>query len=254
MKKIIALLLMFSLVFSLAVFAASAEESEPDIQCVPGDTITVLVSLSEEYQGIKGGSIQFDYDDSVFEYVSYRWIPKNLTIKNYGSSDMKGVFAAPAKAYNGDLFELKLKVKQDAEYSEYTINAAVQLQNESNQFTNLNFSYVVSVVEYIEIDDPTTPADFDAAVSVINMDDINENTYDAIADAVAKYSLLTSAEKEEAAEAYATLLNKVEAYNAAAGNINAASENASSVAFSAISNIFTYLDKLLEALREMIWK
>ena len=252
MKKIIALILATVLLFSTMTIVAGAEEGADSIQCVNGDTVTVMISLSESYDDIKGASIEFAYDENVFEYVSYKWIP-TLTIKSYNYESKQGVAATNAKTWSGDLFELKLKVNENAEYADYDIDATVQLMTNDNDFIILDFKYTVSVVEYIEIDDATTPEDFEMAVDNISNAGADEDTYACIIDALATYSALTTAEKEEAAEAYSELLNIIENYNSASDAINADAQSATSIAFSALSNALAYLSQLFEALRQMIW-
>ena len=252
MKKILALILTFILVFSLTAIAVSADANDGD-QCLRGESVTVLVALPEEYQSIKAASVEFFYDEDVFTCVSYKWIPK-LVVKSYDPATKKGVAAnSSASAWSGNLFELKLTVNEAAAYGDYEIVANVQLQNSANEFIPVTLTYAYSVVEYIEVDTEITPADVANAVENVKNAKTAAEKYDAIVEANAKYSELTTKEKEEAADAYSELLQLVEDYNESGDEINAEAKEATYAGFSAISKVFDYISKLFAALCNMIW-
>ena len=94
---------------------------------------------------------------------------KNTLIKNVDSLNKKGVFAfSSAKAVSGEAFTLKLKVKDAAAYDIYNCTASFKLQNSENANTDVNVNVSLSVEEYVEIDDATTPQDFSAAVAAVD--------------------------------------------------------------------------------------
>ena len=82
--------------------------------------------------------------------------------------------------------------------------------------------------------------------------DSSEDAYIAITEALEKYNALTPAEKEEAATDYAKLLDEIHAYNNLTEVVNQEAQSTLEVAFSAISNMFAYLSRLLKAFVQVI--
>ena len=253
MKKIIALTLVIACIFSVIAINSSATEIEDSISCLQGGVVNITVSLPRDYDNIKSASIEFNYDDEVFNFESYKWIP-SLTLKNYNPATKQGVSArASVGTWSGDLFKLDLVVSADAAYGNYPVSGMIKLMTGSNEFIMVDFVYTVSVVEYIEIDDETTPEMFAEAVENINSNDPNQDTYVAIAEALQKYSALTTAEKSVVADDYNDLINIIENYNSASVEINEQSKTATTVAFAGISGVFSCLSLLIDTLRQMIW-
>ena len=253
MKKLSALILIIVLVFSLSAIGASAYYVE-GYTAHPGDIITIDVSLPEGYGNIKSAAIEFSYSDDAFEYVSSKWTMNGLMIKSFDPEAKKGVAASSsAKEWNGCIFQLQLKLKDDAELCPHPIDVTVMLQNTNNEKRSIELTYDVLAKEYVEVDDETTPADFAAAVDVINPDNHSEETYHEIETAYELYLKLTAGEKEDAAESYKALIDKIQAYNEFSENANIEAQNAVSIAFSAISRVFEYLSKFFEALCLTIW-
>ena len=258
MKKILALILSIAAVFSLASFAVGANESESDPQFVSGETINIAFVLPEEYNAIKSGGVEFKYDKDAFELVegSAKWNVSGALIKSVDEAQSTGIFAFSSdKSISGNLFTMSLKVKPEAALGDYDITASVQFNKNNSGYTEYAFDivYSVSVVEFVEIDDATTPEDFATAVDAIDASVANEQAYADITEALAVYSALTAAEKEEASEYYDELLLKIAEYNGDAVEINESAESSSSVALSAISDAFEYISMLLEVLIRMIW-
>ena len=247
MKKILALILTVVTLFGVMAMSVSAESPEA-VVCNPGDTIVITFSLSEEYQQIKSGSVEYEYNEEVFEFVSADWTFKNTLIKNVDTEKKNGVFAfSSAKTVSGEAFTLKLKVKAEAAYGEYNAIASFQLKNAENVNADVSVTANLSVVEYVEIDDPTTPADFSAAASAIG-NDASEANFDAIKNALDTYSKLTAAEKAAAQADYEQLLSKINDYNSAAADANVKVETVTYTAFSVVVDIFAYVSELIEAI------
>ena len=254
MKKVLLLILSIAIVFSAACISVAADESVDEQSVLPGQTVTVVFALPREYTNVKSGALIYEFDESVFELVegSAKWMLSSLFIKDVNTETKEAIFAfSGTKAVSGGVFTMTLKVREDAPVGEYKASVTVNLNQGEYVIDILN---VISVVEEkVELDDPTTPADFGAAVKALDGLSSAEDTYTALSDAVAKYNALTSWEKEEAAEDYAQLLLKIEAYNNSADAVNGEAQSTLEVAFSAISGVFAYLSRLLKAFVQMIF-
>lgn len=254
MKKVLLLILSIAIVLSTVCIAVVADENVQEEQVLAGETVTVVFVVPEEYSNIKSGALTYDFDENAFELVegSAKWMLSSLFIKDVKTETREAIFAfSGTKNVKGDLFTMTLKVREDAPLGDYKVTAMVNFNQGQYELHLLN---VISVVEeQIEFDDPTTPADFAVAVEKIDSANVSEETYTAIADAVAKYNALTTAEKKEAEGNYQKLLSQIEEYNAFSASVNEESENTLEIAFSAISNVFAYLSKLLKAFVQMIW-
>ena len=254
MKKVLLLILSIAIVLSTVCIAVAADENVQEEQVLVGETVTVVFVVPEAYYNIKSGSLTYEFDESVFELVegSAKWMLSSLFIKDVKTETKQAIFAFTSeKIVQGNLFTMTLKVREDAPLGDYKVSATVNFNQGNN---NLHLVNLISVVEeQIEIDDPTTPADFAAAVENVKGGNAGEQNYAAIADAVAKYNALTSEEKKQAEGEYKQLLSQIEEYNNRAVSVNEESENTVEIAFSAISGVFAYLSKLLKAFVQMIW-
>ena len=254
MKKALLLILSIAIVFSAMCISVVADEPAKEEQYLVGETVTVVFTLPHEYANVKSGALTYTFDENVFELVegSAKWMLSSMFIKDVDTENKNAIFAFTSeKTISGNLFTMTLKIKDSAAYGDYDIVANVNLNQGAYVFDIVN---VISVVEeQFEFDDPTTPADFAAAVEIASNADISEDTYTAIADALAKYNALTSAEKEAAADDYAELLVVIEAYNNNAQTVNQEAENTMEIAFSTITSFFAYLSKLWRAFVQMIW-
>ena len=254
MKKVLLLILSIAIVLSTVCLGVVADENMQEEQVLAGETVTVVFSVPEEYANVKSGALTYEFDESVFELVegSAKWMLSSLFIKDVKTETKEAIFAfTGAKAVKGDLFTMTLKAKEDAPIGEYKVSAMVNFNQGDN---NLYLVNLISVVEeQIEIDDPTTPADFAAAVENVKGGNAGEQNYAAIADAVAKYNALTSEEKKQSEGEYKQLLSQIEEYNNRVASVNEEAENTVEVAFSAISGVFAYLSRLFKAFVQMIW-
>lgn len=254
MKKIIALILAVATLFGVMAMTVSAEEAPEATVCNPGNTVVVTFSLPEEYAEIKSGSVEFNYNEENFDFVSAEWQFKNMLIKNVDAENGNGVFAfSSAKTVSGDAFTLKLKVKTDAVYDVYAATANFKLKNADNTNTEVSVVINLAVEEFVEIDDPTTPLDFETATAAIREGDSSEANFAAIKNALEIYSALTAAEKAEASETYQQLVNMINDYNSAAGDANDTVMSVIETAFSAIVDLFTYVSELFVALFDYIF-
>ena len=252
MKKILSLILaMLTIVGALAISVSA--ESINDFTCYREDTVTVKFSFTEEYQGVKSGAVDFSYNSDAFDLVGAEFNSKDMFIKDVNTTAMKGVFACSSeKVLTGDIFTLKLKSKATAEYDTYPVTASFKLVTGAGEEILVPFETNIIVEEYIEIDDPTTPDDFNAVVADITNGSSEEN-FTNIKDALDKYSRLTTDEKAQVEEEYAQLLTLVDDYNQSVDSTNEAAEDATNTAFSVIVNIFAFLSELVEALGSYIW-
>ena len=134
MKKIslcMAILLIISLLAMPVLAAQSATMtlavSSEKVQ--PGDTLTVTVSASA-VQNCTSGGFMFSYDKNVFEYVS-----GNATSALSGftsgistaAGNLAGYFMNGNATVQGDIFQITLKVKDDAEVGTYSISGTPSL-------------------------------------------------------------------------------------------------------------------------------
>lgn len=137
MKKIFALLLCSVMIFTTVVTVLA---DEPKITCTVsdtkvkmGETFTVTVSI-DGYEPIRSGGIKLDFDQSVMEYVSGKWLI-SAGIASFNPEQLNGVFMFfPAEPHdiNGDIFQFTLRALEDApEAGGFDITVTPQLINEN---------------------------------------------------------------------------------------------------------------------------
>ncbi len=136
MKKLsilVALILTLSLL-AVSVFAAQSAvvtvtASSPTVH--RGETVTVTVSVSAVESCVTGG-FMFEYDENVFEYVedSGRALVTGYTGSGVSTINghLAGYFMGDAQAVEGPIFEITLKVKDDAAYGDYTVTGAPSIK------------------------------------------------------------------------------------------------------------------------------
>lgn len=253
MKKALLLILSIAIVLSAMCMTVAADEYVEEPPVTHGNIITIVFSLPGEYKNIKSGALSYSFDEEVFELVegSAKWMLSSLFIKDVDIENKNAIFAfASEKTVTGDVFALTLKVKEEAMLDHYEVVANLNL-NQGEHI--LNLVHIVTVTDEIEIDAPTTPADFAAAVEKIDISlGATEDNYIAITEALHQYNSLTSAEKEEAAQEYAELLSIVQAYNNHTEVANQEAQGILETAFSAISGMFAYLSRLFKAFVQLI--
>ena len=130
MKKLsifIALLLMFSLlaVPAFAAQTATMTVTASNISADRGDTFTVTVSTSS-IDNCAAGGFMFSYDENAFEYVSGTALITGFNAAGISTinNNLAGYFMAPkveGTSVSGNLFQVTLKVKDDAAFGDYTI-------------------------------------------------------------------------------------------------------------------------------------
>ena len=104
MKKIIAVF--FAVALLIACFAVSASAAT-DIE--RGEEIQIKLSV-DEYTGIKSGSVEFFFDEDVFEIVHGEWLISGAMLTDFNTDSARGVFAfASAKTVRTDVFSLTLQ-------------------------------------------------------------------------------------------------------------------------------------------------
>jgi surface protein len=96
------------------------------------DTVSVEFVL-ENTEKIKSISLSsFTFDSSVFEIVDGQWKIADAVIANYNTANKTGVAAfADDTDVNGIIFELTLKIKDDAPAGDYDISCAVAAKKKS---------------------------------------------------------------------------------------------------------------------------
>jgi hypothetical protein len=251
MKKALLLTLSIAIVLSVICIPVVANDFVGH-EARGGETVTVIFKLPDEYTNIKSGALSYSFDEGDLEYVegSAKWLIPSLLIKDVDTEKKNAIFAfASEQTISGDVFTMAFKLREGIPCdTNLKINVTLNL----NQGEHIVHLYdVIFVVE--EHDDPTTPADFATAVGKIDVSaDSSEDAYIAITEALEKYNALTPAEKEEAAADYAKLLDEIHAYNNLTEVVNQEAQSTLEVAFSAISNMFAYLSRLLKAFVQVI--
>ena len=137
MKKWMVFLAMLMLLVAVAIpaFAANTEVAvavSGDV-AYAGDEITVTVSVSGDVLYTSIGYVP-SYDKDVFEFVSFTAADNTgASINKYDeTTGACMVMFESAKAYAGELFTLKLKVKADAPLKTVTIGGEVKANNQSD--------------------------------------------------------------------------------------------------------------------------
>ena len=136
MKKIIAVF--FAVALLIACFAVSASAAT-DIE--RGEEIQIKLSV-DEYTGIKSGSVEFFFDEDVFEIVHGEWLISGAMLTDFNTDSARGVFAfASAKTVRTDVFSLTLRVKDDARFLDAAVSAEVKLVNSAKETITIDFAF-----------------------------------------------------------------------------------------------------------------
>ena len=130
MKRLSEFLVALCLIVSLLPLAAFAAQSATlsvttsKDAVVPGDTFTVTVNTSA-IEGCTNGGFLFAYDEDVFEYVSGTQLA-GLSGFTAGIStaagNIAGYFMNSNATVQGNIFQITLKVKEDAAAGTYSIS------------------------------------------------------------------------------------------------------------------------------------
>ena len=127
MKKLSILVIIMLIVGLLAVPVLAAQSATMSVSASKstvyrGDTITVTVSASKVDNCTSGG-FMFSYDKNVFEYVS-----GSATLSGYtagvstAAGNVAGYFMNGNTTVQGGIFQITLKVKDNAAFGSYTIS------------------------------------------------------------------------------------------------------------------------------------
>ena len=93
-----------------------------------GDTVTVTVSTSQVEHCATGGFL-FDFDTDVFEYVSGEALVSGFTAAGVSTVNdvIAGYFMDGDETLEGAIFQITLRVKEDADFADYTISGSPSL-------------------------------------------------------------------------------------------------------------------------------
>ena len=127
MKKLSILVIIVLIIGMLAVPVLAAQSATMSVSASKntvyrGDTITITVSASKVDNCTSGG-FMFSYDKNVFEYVS-----GSATLSGYTSGvstaagNVAGYFMNGNATVQGSIFQITLKVKDNAAFGNYTIS------------------------------------------------------------------------------------------------------------------------------------
>ena len=156
MKKLSIFLVLLLTLSMLAVSVLAAQTATmtvtvSDSSVTRGDTFTVIVNISS-VDNCEAAGFMFDYDASVFEYIDGRALISDATGAGITTVNniLAGWFAKEGgMAIQGDLFEVTLKVKDNAAFGEYTISGigsinsgAIDCATNAATITVCNHTYI----------------------------------------------------------------------------------------------------------------
>jgi len=126
MKKTVTGILCLLLVFALSLVTSAADVAKMTIksnksELSRGDTFTLTVSLKND-QPVTAGSVALSYDTAVFQLLGGECKVKNAS--GQVSAEINGgAFTLESEAVvTGTLFTIRMQVKEDAPFGEYTIS------------------------------------------------------------------------------------------------------------------------------------
>ena len=112
-----------------------------------GDTVTVTVSTSAVEHCVAGGFL-FEFDTNVFEYVSGQPLVSDFAGAGISTANGKvtGYFMGGDKTVQGEIFQITLKVKEDAAFDSYTISGDPRLIDDEGNLTCVANGITIDVV------------------------------------------------------------------------------------------------------------
>ena len=135
MKKIIGLLLALVMVCSVTCVVLADPEGAtlsvtPSVtEATEDNEVVFTVSLSNAAVA-KSGGLNFSYDSNVFDLVSGDWLLTGAMLANFDTAKNAAAIAyTTATDMNGDIFTLKLKVKEGATIGSTTVTATPTIKN-----------------------------------------------------------------------------------------------------------------------------
>ena len=136
MKKLSILIVLLVAISLLAVsiyaaLAATVTVTASESTVAPGETVTITVSTTA-VENCAAGAFMFDYNKDVFEYIEGKSLVSGYTLSGISTANdlLSGFFMGNAQAVEGDLFQITLKVNDDAAYGDYTISGTANLNDE----------------------------------------------------------------------------------------------------------------------------
>ena len=133
MKKFSILVTLLLIVGMLTVSAFAAQTATVTVSTSSttvhnGDTFTVTVDVSSVENCIAGG-FMFNYNTDVFEYVSGSALVEGFTAAGVSTTNgnLAGYFMGNTANIQGSVFQITLKVKDNAALGNYTISGAANL-------------------------------------------------------------------------------------------------------------------------------
>lgn len=186
MKKTVAILLAVLLMASLSVtaFAAtgnmSATVSSASVAANEEVTLTFKMANCDD---CGSAALVFSFDDAVFDVVSGEWLVANSMIKDFKGADKTAALSfniGQKASINGDLFQLTLKVKENAPAGETTVSVAPTVHFSGEDIPCTGTSVKVTVKGDEPIVDPVDPS---------------EDEDNTTSDVKAKYNATTPPEK-----------------------------------------------------------
>lgn len=135
MKKILALLISFILIFAISVptFAAGTATAviNASNEIKREDTIEITISLKdcENYSSIY---LVPTYDSDIFKYDSSEWMLKDFAMKDAKQASAIIAFDKD-QTQNGDAYKIVLNVDKEAKVGNTTISIAYQIKNDAGE-------------------------------------------------------------------------------------------------------------------------
>ena len=132
MKKLSVFVILLLIVTMLAIPALAAQTATMTVKASAttvhrGNTITVTVSTSAVNNCTSGG-FMFTYDKNVFEYVSGSAVLTGYTSGvSTAAGNVAGYFMNGNATVQGNIFQINLKVKDNAAFGNYTISGTPSL-------------------------------------------------------------------------------------------------------------------------------
>lgn len=132
MKKIIVILTGMLLLLSLTLSVGAADVAKMTLksnksELSRGDEFTVTVSLKND-QPVSNGGVVLSYDTAAFQLVGGDCKVKNATLGEVSQSKNGGVFVMQEDTVvSGTIFTIKMKVKEDAPFGEFSISGNASL-------------------------------------------------------------------------------------------------------------------------------
>ena len=160
MKKILSTIMALVILMLLlsAAYAANGGASlygtASSMTLAPGDEVTISVALENAAEA-KSVSLVFDYDNTgVFENPAKgdgRWLLSNTTIAAFDTSKVPCGTAAAAYGeatnINGSLFNLKLRVRENAVFGKSTITVVPIIRNGAQTVACESMSLALTIVD-----------------------------------------------------------------------------------------------------------